>query len=415
MRRPRWSGTCCAISTGMIAGIRRWQPARSSGPRRPTRSAASAASSSRTARSCASNCWRCPISSRPSAIACSIRRSRCSTTWRMSVCFPSPMETAPSGNGNRGSRRGPTIGKTSRRWWRNRSIRRDSRPSAATSRRPHERGGKPMPVTVRTFASSGEAAAALSSDRGARYLGGGTLVMRALNEGDVPISNVVRVQNSNLKQNRAPGGRVTIGAGVTLAQILAERELAFLHATARSIGGPAVRNMGTVGGNLFAPNPYGDFTVALLALDAVVSVQGGLGSRAVPIEEFLQSRERQTDTLVLSVSCQKPGSAEAFRYRKIARIKPKGGSVIPLAPHLPMSSGRIVGARIALGSMAPTQIRARAAERALEGRSLDASTIGAAAAAAVEGTSPGDSALASAWYQREIVGVHLRRLLSGQE
>ncbi|MGB6397907.1 MAG: xanthine dehydrogenase family protein subunit M, partial [Bradyrhizobium sp.] len=55
------------------------------------------------------------------------------------------------------------------------------------------------------------------------------------------------------------------------------------------------------------------------------------------------------------------------------------------------------------------------AERALEGRSLDAPTIGAAAAAAVEGTSPGDNALASAWYRREIVGVHLRRLLSGQE
>jgi CO/xanthine dehydrogenase FAD-binding subunit len=172
--------------------------------------------------------------------------------------------------------------------------------------------------------------------------------------------------------------------------------------------------MGTVGGNLFAPNPYGDFTVALLALDAMVSVQGGLGSREVGIEEFLQSRERQPGTLVLSISCQKPGSAEAFRYRKIARIKPKGGSVVTLAAHLPMSSGRIVGARIALGSMAPTQIRARAAERALEGRSLDRSTIEAAAAAVAEGTSPGDNALASAWYRREIVGVHLRRLLSGE-
>src|SRR5439155_919265 len=91
-----------------------------------------------------------------------------------------------------------------------------------------------------------------------------------------------------------------------------------------------------------APNPYGDFTVTLLALDATVSVQGGLGSREVPIEEFLQSRERQAGTLVLSISCQKPGSAEAFRYRKIARIKPKGGSVITLAAHLPMSSGRDV-------------------------------------------------------------------------
>jgi CO/xanthine dehydrogenase FAD-binding subunit len=272
-----------------------------------------------------------------------------------------------------------------------------------------------MPVEVRTFANSGEAAAALSSDRGVRYLGGGTLVMRALNEGDISISTVIRASDPALVRVDATGSRITIGAGVTFARILAERELGFLHAAARSIGGPAVRNMGTVGGNLFAPNPYGDFTVALLALDAVVSVQGGLGSRDLGIEEFLQSRERQVGTLVLAISCQKPASAEAFRYRKIARIKPKGGSVITLAAHLPVNSGRIVGARIALGSMAPTQIRARAAERALEGRSLDRSTIDAAAAAAVEGASPGDNALASAWYRREIVGVHLRRLLSGQE
>jgi CO/xanthine dehydrogenase FAD-binding subunit len=272
-----------------------------------------------------------------------------------------------------------------------------------------------MSVTVKTFTSSGEAAAALSSDRSARYLGGGTLVMRALNEGDVSISTLVRASDLALARIDSSGPRITLGAGVSFAKILAERELAFLHTPARSIGGPAVRNMGTVGGNLFAPNPYGDFTVALLALDATVAVQGGFGARDIPIEEFLQSRERQTGTLVLSVSCARPASTLAFRYRKIARIKPKGGSVITLAAHLPISGGRIAGARIALGSMAPTQIRARAAERALEGRSLDAATIAAAASAASEGTTPFDNALGSAWYRREIVGVHLRRLLSGQE
>jgi CO/xanthine dehydrogenase FAD-binding subunit len=51
----------------------------------------------------------------------------------------------------------------------------------------------------------------------------------------------------------------------------------------------------------------------------------------------------------------------------------------------------------------------------LEGRPLDAATINAAAAAVTEGTSATDDALGSAWYRREIVGVHLRRLLSGQE
>ncbi|MCG2638312.1 FAD binding domain-containing protein [Bradyrhizobium sp. GCM10023182] len=272
-----------------------------------------------------------------------------------------------------------------------------------------------MAVTVKTFASASEAAGALSSDRSARYLGGGTLVMRALNEGDVAISTVVRAQDQALTRIDASGPRITLGAGVTFARILADRDLGFLHAPARSIGGPAVRNMGTVGGNLFAPNPYGDFTVALLALDATVAVAGAFGARDIGVEEFLQARDRQPGTLVLSISCTRPVSSEAFRYRKIARIKPKGGSVITLAAHLPISGGRIAGARIALGSMAPTQIRARAAERALEGRSLDAATIAAAASAATEGTSPPDNALGSAWYRREIVGVHLRRLLSGQE
>ena len=111
-----------------------------------------------------------------------------------------------------------------------------------------------MPVTVKTFASSGEAASALSSDRGARYLGGGTLVMRALNEGDISISTVVRATDQALSRIDVASSRITIGAGVTFARILAERDLAFLHAPARSIGGPAVRNMGTVGGNLFAPS-----------------------------------------------------------------------------------------------------------------------------------------------------------------
>jgi CO/xanthine dehydrogenase FAD-binding subunit len=272
-----------------------------------------------------------------------------------------------------------------------------------------------MPVTVKTFSTAAEAASALSSDRAAHYLGGGTLVMRALNEGDVSISTVVRATDRTLSRIDASAARIVIGAGVTFARILAERELAFLHAPARSIGGPAVRNMGTVGGNLFAQNPFGDFTVALLALDATVSVQGGLGARDMPIEEFLQARERPSGALVLAVSCTRPSSADAFRYRKIARIKPKGGSVITLAACLPNSGGRIVGARIALGSMGPVPMRARAAERVLEGRVLDASSIAAAVAVVAEGTAPADTAIASGWYRREVIGVHLRRLLAGQE
>src|SRR6202048_3148357 len=245
----------------------------------------------------------------------------------MSAGCRSPMATGRFGIGSHGSRRDPRKRRRSLKWSANRSIRPVSRRSAGIWRRPHESGGEIMPVTVKTFATSGEAAAALSSEGDARYLGGGTLVMRARNEGDLSVSTVVRATDRALTHLDIASSRIGIGAGVTFARVLAERELAFLHPVAGSIGGPAVRNMGTVGGNLFAPTPFGDFAVALLALDATISVQSGYGARDVPIEEFLSGRARMAGGLVLSVSFQRPSAAGAFRYRQIARIKPRGASV----------------------------------------------------------------------------------------
>jgi CO/xanthine dehydrogenase FAD-binding subunit len=182
----------------------------------------------------------------------------------------------------------------------------------------------------------------------------------------------------------------------------------------RSIGGPAVRTTATVGGNLFAASPFGDLAVALLALDAVVSVQGGYGARDMPLEEFLVGRDRNLGQLVLSVSFERPVAADAFRWRKATRVKPKGASVVSIAAHVPNMGERISNARVAYGAMAPTAIRAKAVERALEGRTLDEQGVAPAIAAAAEGTSPVNDPIASAWYRREVVGVHLRRLLLGQ-
>ena len=267
-----------------------------------------------------------------------------------------------------------------------------------------------MPIAVKTCSSLGEAAAALSTDRGARFLAGGTLVMRAVNEGDLAVSTIVRATDSAFSEIRSAGARIAIGAGATMAQILAHRELDFLHPVARLIGGPAVRSAATVGGNLFAPSPYGDFAAALLALDATVSLQGGYGAREAPLEECLASRER-SGGLVASVSLNRPASPGVFRFRKVSRVRPKGISVLSIAAHLPLSGGRIAGARVAYGAMAPTPIRAKAVERALEGRTLDTAGIASALAVAAEGTNPATDAIASAWYRREVLAVHLRRLL----
>jgi CO/xanthine dehydrogenase FAD-binding subunit len=132
----------------------------------------------------------------------------------------------------------------------------------------------------------------------------------------------------------------------------------------------------------------------------------------MPLEELLAQRDRGAPGVVEQVTIERPQQG-AFRFKKVSRVRPKGISVLSIAAWLPTSGGRIRGARIAYGAMAPTPIRAPAVERALEGRSLDQGGIAAALAVAAEGCAPADDAIASAWYRREVLPVHLRRLLLG--
>ncbi len=270
-----------------------------------------------------------------------------------------------------------------------------------------------MPLSVKTFGAVDEASRALSASRSARYFGGGTLVMRALNEGTQAFDTVIRATDPALRHVKPEGDRVTIGAGVTMAEVLANRDLSFLHPVARSIGGPAVRTMATVGGNLFAACPYGDFTVALLALDGIVHIAGG--GRPMPLDDLLKVRDREPGVVVTSISILRPRDPKAFRFLKVSRVKPKGISVMSIAAHLPQSGGRVTGARVAYGAMGPTPLRASGVERALEGRSLDPQGIAPALAAATERLDPPTDALASSWYRREVAPVHLRRLLLDEE
>jgi CO/xanthine dehydrogenase FAD-binding subunit len=262
-------------------------------------------------------------------------------------------------------------------------------------------------TTVETYPTLAEAARALGP--GAVFLNGGTLVMRAVNDGTAP-PRLIRSTDPALTRLAAGGDAVTLGAGVTMRRILAERDLAFLHPVARAVGGPQVRNMATVGGNLFAPHPYGDLAVALLALGArAVMAAGGVR----PLDELLRDRDRPG--LVAAIEVPRPREPRAFGFHKVSRIKPKGVSVLCVAAYLPREGGRIRGARVAWGGMGPGPVRGHAAERVLDGQGLDAATIGRAAAQAAEGLSPPTDALATDWYRREVAGVHLRRLLETME
>ena len=263
-------------------------------------------------------------------------------------------------------------------------------------------------TVVETFPTLAEAARAMG--QGAAYLAGGTLVMRDVNAGEGP-ERLIRVTDPALRSVAATGDTIRLGAGVTMAQVLGSRELDFLHAAARAIGGPQVRNMGTVGGNLFAPHPYGDFAVALLALGARVVMAGSGGPR--PVEDVLRDRTRSPG-LVAAIEVPRPRPG-AFGFLKVSRVKPKGVSVLSIAAMLPREGGRIRGARVAWGAMAAGPVRGGSIERVLEGQALDAAAIGRAAQVAAEGLDPPTDPLATTWYRREVAGVHLRRLLERME
>jgi CO/xanthine dehydrogenase FAD-binding subunit len=297
-------------------------------------------------------------------------------------------------------------------------------------------------VTIETYNTIAEADAALGND--GCFIAGGTLVMRELNyalnttggaatttttsgsyasagytssgytntgsiaAGNSHYSRVLRV-NAPPREIRAQGDRVQIDAAVTMADVLASRDVEFLAPVARAVGGPAVRNMATVGGNLFAPHPYGDFATALLALQGEVHYANG---RTQALDSFFLERDRAP--LVASVSVRVPRHGE-FRFRKVSRVKPKGVSVMSIAAWLPGAPSSLSQVRIAFGAMGPTPLRATAAEQALERATLDSHGIERALGVTTQGLSPMDDALASAWYRMEVAPVHLRRLLLNEE
>jgi CO/xanthine dehydrogenase FAD-binding subunit len=255
------------------------------------------------------------------------------------------------------------------------------------------------------------AAGVLAGDDGAHFLAGGTFLVRAMTAGDVSIRKFVLADRLGLDRITL-GDTITVGSAVTMAAVAGEPGLAFLAPVAESIGGPAVRTMATVGGNLFARSPYGDFTVALLALGAAVVTETLDGEETADLEVFLADGPKRGG-IVRSVRFMNPPDG-VFRYLKVTRKHPHGASVLSIAALLPTQGSKINGARIAYGAMAAKPMRAMAVEAALEGKVLDAAAIEAAVKVAAEGTAPEDDPQASAWYRRAVIPVHLGRLLSGE-
>jgi CO/xanthine dehydrogenase FAD-binding subunit len=233
--------------------------------------------------------------------------------------------------------------------------------------------------------SADEAAAELAG--GAALMAGGTTVMPRVLAGGLEAELVVGLARAGLDRIVTESGRTTLGACATLAAVCAHDRTPALAAAARGVGGPALRNMATVGGNLLAGHPYGDLGVVLLALDAEVD----LGDRTVSIERFWDEFRAGVD-IVRAVSFNDDPAAVFVRWARRAANSP---AVVCVA---------VAGGRVAVGGVGDHPVRSAGAEAHLN----DPGAAGEAAAAEVD---PPTDGIASSWYRKRMTELFVRRAL----
>jgi len=205
-----------------------------------------------------------------------------------------------------------------------------------------------------------------------------------------------------------------LGAGLTLAEL--ERALAgtvpLLDAVFPQFASPLIRNGATVGGNLATGSPIGDLAPALLALEATVVLQSAAGERVVPLEQYFTGYRRSVrhrHELIRSVRIPLPLS-EIAGFAKVAKRRFDDISSVAVGTALRVDDGVVVRARIGIGGIAATPVRALATEAALEGRPWTRATARSAGAVLREEGTPIDDHRASAAYRRAVLATSLVRL-----
>ncbi len=243
-------------------------------------------------------------------------------------------------------------------------------------------------------------------------MAGGTVVMPLINDGVSTPDKVMGLRGAGLSYVHQTDGVVRIGAATPLTQMLDLSAIPLLQEAARHTATWTIRNMGTVGGNLFVPPPAGDFAVALLALDALVRLARAGGERVVPLASFwtgFMQTALAPDELLAEIQVPVPAGRTAFV--KYGRKHANTPAIVTVAARLMFDGDRVQQARLALGAAGPYPIRASKAEASLEGRAFDAAGIAAAAALAAEESEPFTDGVASEWYRRRMVKVQVGRAL----
>ncbi|OGQ49672.1 MAG: hypothetical protein A3I10_05700 [Deltaproteobacteria bacterium RIFCSPLOWO2_02_FULL_57_26] len=259
-------------------------------------------------------------------------------------------------------------------------------------------------------------------DGKAKVIAGGTDLMNLIRTKMIRAEYVVDIEHvPGLDYVRYDDkGALTIGALTTIRALELSAELKEHHPVisqaAGQLGSMAIRNMGTIGGNLCHASPAADTAPSLIGLGATVKIVGPAGKRTVALEDFftgpgqtvLQRGEMAVEIQVPSMPRHTQGVYLKHSIRGTADLAIVGVAVIAT-----LDGERCQNVKIVLGAVAPTPMRARNAEEVLEGKEIDDALIENAAQAAADESRPITDVRASADYRKEMVKVFTRWAIKG--
>jgi CO/xanthine dehydrogenase FAD-binding subunit len=211
-----------------------------------------------------------------------------------------------------------------------------------------------------------------------------------------------------LRRIEARGGVLSIGALATHTDLirspLVRRRLPMLAAAAREIGGVQIQNRGTIGGNVANASPAGDTLPVLAAAEALVVLRSAADTRRIPFHAFYTGYRRtvrRADELIVAFEIPRVRGRQWFR-----KVGTRAAQAISKVVIAGVRDGKAV--RVALGSVAPTVVRASATERALAG----GASVELAQQTLVAEIAPIDDLRSTAEYRRRVAANLLARFLA---
>jgi len=243
-----------------------------------------------------------------------------------------------------------------------------------------------FPLEYHEKASSvAEAIRLLSADPGARLIAGGTDVLIRLREGRKSFSRLVDIHElAELKTCEMTGdGTIRIGSGVTFSQVMASdmvrRHLPHLHTAAGTVGGPQIRNVATIGGNICNGVTSADSASPLLVSNAKLVISGPGGPRTLALSDFYRGPGKtcleQNEVLVAFEIAKADYEGFGGDYYKYAMREAMDIATIGCAAACRVDGGTLADLRLAFGVAAPTPIRCATAESAARGQPMAEATI----------------------------------------